>query len=65
MLEQIRDRYGKGYITKEQLERYVKHGVITSGQAEEIKGQAAATPTAAIPTADLDSAYREGVNNCE
>ena len=36
MLEQIRDRYGKGYITKEQLERYVKHGVITSGQAEAV-----------------------------
>lgn len=61
MYEQIKERYEKGYITDEQLERYVALGVITETQAAEIKGEA----SDAVPTAELDAAYTEGVNSVE
>lgn len=37
MYETIKARYEKGYVTDEQLGRYVSLGVITEAQAEEIK----------------------------
>ncbi len=35
--EQIKDRYLKGFVTSEQLQRYVDLQVITESQANEIK----------------------------
>ena len=35
-LEQIKERYEKNYIRDDQLEKFVKLGVITQEQAEEI-----------------------------
>ena len=52
-------------MTDEQLGRYVSLGVLTESQAEEIKGVSTATPEDAVPTAELDAAYREGVNSYE
>ena len=63
MYEQIKTRYEKGYVTDEQLSRYVALEVITAEQAEAIK--TGVTPTDAVPTADLDAAYKEGVNSVE
>lgn len=63
MYEQIKTRYEKGYITDSQLDRYVALEVITAEQAEQIK--TGVNPTDAVPTADLDAAYREGVNSVE
>ena len=63
MYEQIKTRYEKGYVTDEQLSRYVALEVITAEQAEAIK--TGVKPTDAVPTADLDAAYREGVNSVE
>ena len=60
MFETIKERYGKGYVTDEQLARYVSLGVITDEQASEIKGEPAPP---AVETAELDAAYREGVNS--
>ena len=37
MYEKIKERYVKNYIRDDQLDRYVKLGVITSEQAEAIK----------------------------
>ena len=65
MYETIKARYGKGYVTDEQLGRYVSLGVLTESQAEEIKGVSTATPEDAVPTAELDAAYREGVESGE
>ena len=65
MYEQIKERYEKGYITDAQLARYVTLGVITETQAEEIKTGVTPTQVDAVPTADLDAAYREGVNSVE
>lgn len=65
MYETIKARYEKGYATDEQLGRYVTLGVLTEDQAEEIKGGIAPAPTpeGTIDTADLDAAYKEGVNS--
>lgn len=38
MFESIRNRFEKGYIRPDQLERYVELGVITQQQADEITG---------------------------
>ena len=65
MYEQIKERYEKGYITDEQLARYVTLGVITDEQAEEIKTGVAPPQEDAVPTDDLDAAYQEGVNSVE
>ncbi len=64
MFEIIRARYEKGYITSSQLDRYVALGVITSEQADEIRGEGGSTPPAGdtVPKAELDAAYTEGVN---
>lgn len=37
MYEKIKNRYEKGYVTKEQLNRYISLGVLTEQQAEKIK----------------------------
>jgi len=37
--EQIKKRYNKGYITDEQLRRYVELEAITPEEFEEISGQ--------------------------
>ncbi len=37
--EQIKKRYDKGYITEEQLHRYVELEAITPEEFEEISGQ--------------------------
>lgn len=37
MHERVKDRYMKHYVTDEQLARYVSLGVVTEGQAEEMK----------------------------
>jgi len=34
--EEIRDRFGKGYVTKEQLKKFVELGVITEEQEQTI-----------------------------
>lgn len=62
MYEQIKERYEKGYITDAQLVRYVTLGVITETQAEEIKTGVTPPQEDAMPTAELDAAYQEGVN---
>lgn len=62
MYEQIKERYEKGYITDAQLVRYVTLGVITETQAEEIKTGVTPLQEDAMPTAELDAAYQEGVN---
>lgn len=36
--EQIKDRYIKGFITDQQLQKYVDLEVITQEQADEIRG---------------------------
>lgn len=38
MFESIKDRYERGWIRDDQLERYVDLGVITRQQAREIAG---------------------------
>ena len=65
MYEQIKTRYEKGYVTDDQLSRYVALECITSEQAEEIKTGVKPPQVDAIPTAELDAAYREGVNSVE
>lgn len=65
MYEQIKERYEKGYITDEQLARYVSLEVITAEQAEAIKTGVNHPAEDAVPTADLDAAYKEGVNSVE
>lgn len=68
MYEQVKERYDKGYITDDQLDRYVALGVITAEQAAQIKGEPEQEPEPggdAIATADLDAAYKEGVNSYE
>ena len=63
MYEQLKARYDKGYITDAQLDRYVELGVITDEQAQQIKSGGDAPVVDAVPTADLDAAYQEGVNS--
>lgn len=67
MYEQIKERYDKGYVTEDQLDRYVTLGVITDEQAAQIMvGGSEPEPSGdTIATADLDAAYKEGVNNYE
>lgn len=65
MYEQIKTRYEKGYITDSQLDRYVALAVITAEQAEQIKTGVNPPMEDAVPTADLDAAYKEGVNSVE
>lgn len=65
MYEQIKERYEKGYITDVQLDRYVSLKVITNDQAEEIKTGVKPPQEDAVPTAELDAAYQEGVNSVE
>ena len=63
MFEQIKARYERGYITDTQLERYVTLGVISEEQAQQIKSGGDIPTEDAVPTADLDAAYQEGVNS--
>ena len=66
MFEQIKARYASGYITEAQLDRYVALGAITAQQAAELRGEDPPTPPGpvdAIPKADLDAAYRKGVDS--
>lgn len=66
MYEQIKARYEKGYVTDDQLDRYVALGAITKEQAEEIHGGSEPEPPeGTIETAALDAAYKEGVNSYE
>ncbi len=65
MYEDIKTRYEKGYIRDDQLDRYVALDVITDEQAEEIKTGVAPPQEDAVPTAELDAAYQEGVNSVE
>lgn len=65
MFDEIKARYQAGYITDDQLDRYVSLGAITAEQAAELRGEDPPTPVDAVPTADLDAAYREGVNSYE
>ena len=37
--EKLQARYAKGYVTKEQLHRYVELGAITPEEYEEITGE--------------------------
>ena len=62
MYEQIKTRYEKGYVTDEQLARYVALECITAEQAEAIKTGVNPPAEDAVPTAELDAAYKEGVN---
>lgn len=61
----IKERYDKGYVTDEQLGRYVALHVITEEEAAEIRGETGLEPGDSIATADLDAAYREGVSSYE
>ena len=63
MYEQLKARYDKGYITDAQLDRYVELGVISDEQAQQIKSGGDTLIVDAVPTADLDAAYQEGVNS--
>lgn len=65
MYEQIKERYDKGYVTDDQLDRYVTLGVITDDQAGQIRGGGSEPEPGGdtIATADLDAAYKEGVNS--
>lgn len=65
MFDEIKARYQAGYITDDQLDRYVSLGAITAEQAAELRGEDPPTPVDAVPTADLDAAYREEVNSYE
>lgn len=38
MFENIKDRYDRGWIRADQLQRYVEFGIITQTQANEISG---------------------------
>ena len=51
----------------DQLDRYVTLGVITDEQAEQIRGGGSEPEPGGdtIATADLDAAYKEGVNSYE
>lgn len=40
MVEKLRFRWQKGWLTRDQLERYVELGVIGNEDAEEIAGEA-------------------------
>lgn len=61
----IKERHDKGYVTDEQLGRYVALLVITEAEAAEIRGETGPEPGDSIATAELDAAYREGVNSYE
>lgn len=63
MFEQIKARYASGYITEAQLDRYVALGAITAQQAAELRGEDPPAPVDAVPKADLDAAYRKGVDS--
>lgn len=63
MFDQIKARYVAGYITDAQLDRYVDLGAITAQQAAELRGEDPPAPVDAVPKADLDAAYRRGVNS--
>lgn len=65
MYETIKARYEKGYVTEEQLGRYVALGVLTEEEAAEIRGETPPEPEGTIDTAELDAAYKEGVNSYE
>ena len=69
MYDEIKARYDKGYVTDDQLDRYVTLGVITDEQATQIRGggsEPEPEPSGdTIATADLDAAYKEGVNSYE
>lgn len=67
MYDEIKARYDKGYVTDDQLDRYVTLGVITSEQAAQIRGGGSEPEPGGdtIATADLDAAYKEGVNSYE
>lgn len=62
MFEQIKERYNKGYITDEQLDRYVSLNIITEEQATEIRSNTS-PELDYIKKLDLDEAYQEGVNS--
>lgn len=62
MFEQIKERYNKGYITEEQLDRYVSLNIITEEQASEIRSNPS-PELDYIKKLDLDEAYQEGVNS--
>lgn len=62
MFEQIKERYNKGYITDEQLDRYVSLNIITEEQATEIRSNPS-PELDYIKKLDLDEAYQEGVNS--
>lgn len=67
MFEMIKARYGKGYVTQAQLEKFVALGAITEDEAQQIMGNGSGGKTGPvegmIATAELDAAYREGVNS--
>lgn len=64
-LNEIKARYEAGYITNDQLDRYVALGAITAEQAAELRGEEPPVPAGMVPAADLDEAYKEGVNSYE
>lgn len=65
MLDTIQTRYNKGYITDDQLDRYVALNVITQEEANVIKGDPVTPPVTedAVAKSELDAAYEEGVNS--
>lgn len=68
MFEQIKDRYDKGYVTQAQLEKFVALGAITEDEAQQILGNGgggggSVPAEGMIATAELDAAYKEGVNS--
>lgn len=66
MFEMIKARYDKGYVTQAQLEKFVALGAITEDEAQQIMGNGSgggSVPAEGmIATAELDAAYKEGVN---
>ena len=65
MYETIKARYEKGYVTEEQLGRYVALGVLTEVEAAGIRGETPPVPEGTIDPEELGAAYKEGVNSYE
>ena len=67
MYDKIKERYKKYYVTENQLDRYVTLGVITQAQAKEIRESRIETPSAQyqVMQSEVDTVYREGVNDYE
>lgn len=62
-MELAAKNYGRGLWTDDMLSRLVAKGKLAASEYETVTGKAySGEAPAAVPTAELDAAYREGVN---